>query len=121
MWERATPRINGTIHAKPGYFDITIASGVRAEMTTTNHTALYRFTFPEIPLTPNTTLSPLISLELQDLPQTRTKASIKIDAKSGRMTGGGTFSPSFGIGQYSSFFCVDFQGAEIKDAGVFSN
>lgn len=109
------------MHAKPGYFDITIASGVRAEMTATNRTALYRFTFPETPLTPNTTLSPLISLELQDLPQTRTKASIKIDAKTGRLTGGGTFSPSFGIGQYSSFFCADFQGAEIKDAGVFSN
>ncbi|KAF1969732.1 hypothetical protein BU23DRAFT_591437 [Bimuria novae-zelandiae CBS 107.79] len=120
-WERATPRVNGTVHAKPGYFAITIASGIRAEMTTTNRTALYRFTFPDTPFTPNTTLNPLISLELQDLPQTRTKGSININAQSGRLTGGGTFSPSFGIGQYSSFFCVDFHGAQIKDAGVFSN
>lgn len=90
-------------------------------MTTTNRTALYRFTFPEIPSTPNTTLSPLISLELQDLPQTRTNGSINIDGQSGRLTGGGTFSPSFGVGSYSSFFCVDFKGAAIKDAGIFSN
>ncbi|KAK7189851.1 glycosyl hydrolase family 92 [Paraphaeosphaeria sporulosa] len=120
-WERATPRINGTVHAKPGYFDITIASGVRAEMTTTNRTALYRFTFPENPLTPNTTLSPHISLELQDLPQTRTNASININGQSGRITAGGSFSPSFGIGRYSSYVCVDFKGAQIKDSGVFSN
>ncbi|KAJ4293419.1 hypothetical protein N0V90_008702 [Kalmusia sp. IMI 367209] len=120
-WERATPRINGTVHAKPGYFDITMASNIRTEMTVTNRTALYRFTFPDTPATPNTALSPVISLELQDLPQTRTNGSINIDGKSGRMTGGGSFSPSFGVGRYSSHFCVDFKGATIKDAGVFSN
>lgn len=109
------------MHAKPGYFDITLASAVRAEMTTTNHTALYRFTFPENPLTPNTTLSPLILLELQDLPGTRTNASININGQSGRITAGGSFSPSFGIGRYSSYVCADFKGAQLKDAGVFSN
>jgi len=120
-WERLTPRINGTVHARPGYFDITLESQVRAEMTVTNRTALYRFTFPETPVTPNTTLSPLILLELMDLPHTRTSATIKIDPATGRLTGGGTFSPSFGIGQYTSYFCADFKGASIKDSGVFSN
>ena len=37
------------------------------------------------------------------------------------MTGGGIFSPSFGIGHYTSYFCTDFHGAKVKDAGIFAN
>lgn len=120
-WDRATPRINGTVDARPGYFTITLASQIKTEMTITNRTALYKFTFPETPVTPNTTLSPLILLELADLPQTRTGGTIKIHASSGRMTGGGMFSPSFGIGHYNQYFCADYSGAKIKDAGVWAN
>jgi putative alpha-1,2-mannosidase len=90
-------------------------------MTVTNHTALYRFTFPETPTTPNTTLSPHIGLELSDLPQTRTDGNITVDGITGRLTGSGKFQPSFGIGDYTSFFCVDFSGATVKHAGVFAN
>lgn len=120
-WERATNYTNGTVKGRPGYFTITLESQIIAEMTVTNHTALYRFTFPETPTTPNTTLNPLILLELSDLPQTRTDGTIKISSTTGRMTGGGKFSPSFGIGEYKSYFCADFFGAAIKDAGVFAN
>ncbi|KAF2468007.1 alpha-1,2-mannosidase-like protein [Lindgomyces ingoldianus] len=119
-WERQTPRINGTVKAHPGYFAITLESQIQAEMTVTNHTALYRFTFPDKPITPNTTLSPLILVELSDLPQSRTNGNISAHA-SGRITGSGTFSPSFGIGSYQSYFCLDFDGANLKDAGVFAN
>jgi putative alpha-1,2-mannosidase len=119
--ERITDRINGTIHAKPGYFDITLASNIRTEMTVTNHTALYRFTFPDKPVTANTTSNPHILVELTDLPQTRADGNITVDPKSGRITGSGRFSPSFGIGTYVSYFCLDFEGAKIKDAGIFSN
>ncbi|KAH7079645.1 glycosyl hydrolase family 92-domain-containing protein [Paraphoma chrysanthemicola] len=121
LWERMTDRINGTIHARPGYFDITLASNIRTEMTVTNHTALYRFTFPATPITPNTTSNPHILVELTDLPQTRSEGNITVYPSNGRITGSGRFSPSFGIGTYQSYFCLDFNGATVKDAGVWSN
>ena len=120
-WDRQTDRVNGTVVARPGYFAITLASQIRAEMTTTNRTALYRFTFPEVPTTANTTLSPHILLSLEDLPQTRQDASVNIDARSGRITAWGIFEPSFGVGTYKSYVCADFYGAKIKDSGIFSN
>jgi putative alpha-1,2-mannosidase len=120
-WERATNYTNGTLIGQPGYFAISLESQIRAEMTVTNHTALYQFTFPETPTTPNTTLNPLILLELSDLPKTRTDGNIKVSPSTGRITGGGLFSPSFGIGKYRSYFCADFSGAAVKDAGVFAN
>ncbi|KAF3009668.1 hypothetical protein E8E13_008166 [Curvularia kusanoi] len=118
---RMSPRINETVHARPGYFDITLQSGVRTEMTVTNHTALYRFTFPETPSTENTTLSPHFLVELTDLPDTRSEGNITVYPDNGRITGGGKFSPSFGVGTYQSYFCLDFDGASIRDAGVWTN
>jgi putative alpha-1,2-mannosidase len=120
-WERATNYTNGTLEGRPGYFTITLENQIKTEMTVSNHTALYRFTFPSTPVTPNTTLSPLFLIELSDLPQTRTDGTIKISGHTGRMTGGGRFGPSFGIGDYKSHFCADFSGAKLKDAGVFAN
>ncbi|KAF2626628.1 glycoside hydrolase family 92 protein [Macroventuria anomochaeta] len=119
--QRATPRQQGRVRARPGYFDITLTSNIRTEMTVTNHTALYRFTFPDTPATANTTLSPHILVELSDLPHTRSEANITVYPDSGRITGGGRFSPSFGSGTYQSYFCLDFDGANVKDAGIWSN
>lgn len=121
IWERAEPRARDTVNARPGYFDITLASNIRAEMTVTNHTALYRFTFPEVPTTENTTLSPLILVELTDLPKTRSEGNVTVYPDTGRITGSGRFSPSFGSGTYKSYFCLDFHGAKVKDTGVWSN
>ncbi|KAH7413638.1 glycosyl hydrolase family 92-domain-containing protein [Phaeosphaeria sp. MPI-PUGE-AT-0046c] len=120
-WERQTDRVAGSVHAKPGYFDITLDSQIRTEMTVTNHTALYRFTFPEKPTVTNATLSPHILVELTDLPQTyRGGGNIIVNPGNGRITGSGQFDPSFGNGHYSSYFCLDFNGAKVKDAGVWT-
>ncbi|KAF2734321.1 alpha-1,2-mannosidase-like protein [Polyplosphaeria fusca] len=120
-WDRQTDRINGSVSARPGYFAISIASNIHTEMTVTNHTALYRFKFPETPSTPNTTLNPLILVELSDLPQTRSDGNITVHSPSGRMQGGGTFLPSFGVGTYQTYFCADFSGADVRNAGIFAN
>lgn len=118
---RATPRINGTVVAAPGYFAITMATNIRAEMTVSNHTAMYRFTFPQEPVEYNSTLSPLILADLIDLPLSRTNGSVSVNESTGRIMGTGTFLPSFGIGTYDLHFCADFQGAAIRDTGVFMN
>ncbi|KAJ5220375.1 hypothetical protein N7468_009579, partial [Penicillium chermesinum] len=105
-WNQTAPK------AYPGYFGIHLSNGVHAEMTVTNRSALYRFTL-------NGT-SPLILMDLMDLPQSRTKGTAAID-KTGRMTGSGRFSPSFGEGHYNSFVCVDFKGAEVREVGTWMN
>lgn len=110
VWDRDSPE------ARPGYFSISLANGVHAEMTTTNRSALYRFTFNE---TPDQTLSPVVLLDLMDLPQSRTSGGADVDRSTGRITGSGTFSPSFGIGSYKSYVCVDFKGAELRDTGTW--
>ncbi|RMY66537.1 hypothetical protein D0863_08369 [Hortaea werneckii] len=118
---RATPRINGSVRAHPGYFAVEMATNIKAEMTVTNHTALYRFSFPETPVENNATLSPLILADLTDLPDSRINGSVTVDEETGRITGSGSFSPSFGIGSYTLYFCADFNGAAAKDTGVFMN
>ncbi len=92
-------------------------------MTVTNHTALYRFTFPsdlaaireQTPL-PN---SPLILVQLTDLPESMRAGKIEANNSTGRLTGNGTFSPSFGTGSYKLHFCVDFSGASVRNGGIF--
>jgi putative alpha-1,2-mannosidase len=97
-------------------------------MTVSNHSALYRFTFPNggtnistAPPVPNLPYSPLILADLTDLSDSRTNASIQVDSNSGRITATGTFGPSFGVGTYDLHFCADFKGARIRDTGVFMN
>lgn len=101
--------------ASPGYFGIDLANGVHAEMTTTNRSALYRFKFDDA-----AALSPVISVDLMDLPQSRSNGSATVDPDTGRLTANGTFNPSFGIGSYDLHFCADFKGATIRDTGVWA-
>jgi len=101
------------------FWKLSIESNV-TEMTVTNHTALYRVTFP------NTTAdgapaSPLILFDLSDLSDSRGNGSISVDPKMGSMRGNGTFNPSFGVGTYDAHFCADFAGAEVRDAGIWVN
>lgn len=110
-WNRSSPR------ARPGYFSISLANGVHAEMTTTNRSALYRFKFNG---NSSQSLSPVVLLDLVDLPQSRTSGSADVDRRTGRLTGSGTFGPSFGIGSYNSYVCVDFKGAGLRDTGVWA-
>lgn len=107
-----------SIKATPGYFGITLSSGVAAEMTTAQHTSLFRFKFPS---TSNGT-SPLLLLDLTDLADSRQdNASMSVDADTGRMTGNARFLPSFGSGNWVGYFCADFGGADIRDNGIFVN
>jgi putative alpha-1,2-mannosidase len=65
--------------------------------------------------------SPLILVDLTDLPDSRINGSIEVDGTTGRIVGNGTFNPSFGLGTYDLHFCADFSGAAIRDTGVFMN
>lgn len=89
-------------------------------MTVSNHTALYRFQFPTKPVD-GSPLSPLILLDLSDLWESRQNATISVDPATARMTGNGTFLPSFGSGYYMLHFCADFSGAPVRDTGIFVN
>ncbi|RWA04768.1 hypothetical protein EKO27_g10339 [Xylaria grammica] len=131
--ERAIPRINDSATARPGYFAIGLSNSVYAEMTSTAHTNLFRFSFSpevEVPdaypasgskeapqMVPN---SPLILVDLIDLGNSRSGGDIEVNATTGRMKGGGSFRPSFGHGSYKAYFCADFRGAEIRRTGTFS-
>lgn len=118
---RAVPPINSSVIATPGYFSIKTADQIHAEMTVTNHTALYRFTFPDKPVGFDAPLSPLILADLIDLPASRSNGTMMVDPQTGRLSGSGTFNPSFGVGSYDLHFCADFKGATIRDTGVFNN
>ncbi|KAJ5527539.1 secreted glycosidase [Penicillium frequentans] len=111
---RATPYTKGSVESHPGYFAISLPSGVRIDMTAAHHTSLFRFNFT------NAT-SPLILLDLSDLSDSRQdNATISVDELTGRMTGSAKFLPSFGSGSYTLHFCADFNSsASLRDSGIF--
>jgi putative alpha-1,2-mannosidase len=113
--DRAIGFSNASVKASPGYFGIELANGVVAEMTVTSHTALYRFNFSSSA----GDLKPLIAVDLIDLPQSRSDGTATVDPSTGRLSGSGTFNPSFGIGTYDLYFCADFSGASISETGVW--
>lgn len=115
--DRAVAWEKDSVVAHPGYFSISLANGVQTEMTTTNRSALYRFTFDK---SSADTLSPMILVDLIDLPLSRSQGTADVDRSTGRLTGNGTFKPSFGIGAYRLHFCVDFKGADLRDTGVWA-
>jgi putative alpha-1,2-mannosidase len=115
---RKIPYEENSVKSTPGYFGITLSSGVAADMTAAQHTSLFRFKFPT---TTNGT-SPLLLLDLTDLADSRQdNATISVDGESGRMTGSAVFKPSFGSGTWKGYFCADFKGADIRDNGIFVN
>ena len=111
-------------------------------MTVTNHTALYRFTFPSTPVPPynasspyptikwpnqtipevpeddRATLSPMMLIDLTDLADSRVASQVSVDPDTGRIQGSGRFYPSFGAGSFVLHFCADFSGASSRDEGV---
>lgn len=111
---RKTKYTPGSVEAKPGYFALTLASGVHVDMTAAQHTSFFRFHFPA-------NSSPLVLLDLSDLSDSRQdNASISIDESTGRMTGSAKFLPSFGSGEYEVHFCADFQSSgSLRDSGIF--
>ncbi|KAN0111029.1 glycoside hydrolase family 92 protein [Hyaloscypha variabilis] len=121
--DRSTSRLNESVEAHPGYFALTLNTTIRAEMTVTSHTALYRFTFPSpsTNTTANQTLPhfPLILVELTDLQDSINNGYIEINNTTGRLSGNGTFMPSFGVGTYNLSFCIDFSGGEVRNTGLW--
>ncbi|KAL9106875.1 MAG: hypothetical protein Q9227_008122 [Pyrenula ochraceoflavens] len=117
---RAVNVANGSIKATPGYFGLTLANGISAEMTTTRRTALYRFNFPPSDSGNGTNASPLMLLDLTDLNDSRQNATVRV-MDDGRIMGNGTFLPSFGSGSFVLHFCVDFQGATVRETGINVN
>jgi putative alpha-1,2-mannosidase len=116
---RATPYNGSSVVATPGYFSLSLANGIRAEMTVTQHAALYHFTFPSETGAGGKELSPLILLDLTDLAASRQNATVSVEGT--RMKGNGTFIPSFGGGSFMMHFCADFTGSAIKDSGIWVN
>ena len=113
---RATPFSNTSVKATPGYFGVTLSNGIAVDMTSTQHTNLFRFKFP------TSSGSPLILVDLTDLSDSRQdNGTISVDGSTGRVTGHGNFLPSFGSGNYTLYFCADFSGGKIRDNGIFSN
>lgn len=125
---RGSSRVPGSAFASPGYFSINLTNSVRAEMTVAEHTALYRFSFPGtdyVNITANQDVtvevpySPLILVDLIDLMNSRSGGGVQVYPENGRIIGDGSFSPSFGQGRYTAYFCADFRGAKIRNTGTF--
>ncbi|KAF2848907.1 glycoside hydrolase family 92 protein [Plenodomus tracheiphilus IPT5] len=121
---RATPYRNESMKPRPGYFEVTLENGIHADMTVSDHAALFRFDFSQA-TSGNSSRDPVILLDLTDLWASRQNASVSVEAvtgeTSGRMKGNGTFLPSFGAGSYQTFFCLDATGGAIKESGVWVN
>jgi putative alpha-1,2-mannosidase len=118
--QRRIPR--GPYNASPGYFNITLADGISGEATVTAHTALYRFKFPSNITSKGHDNSPVITIDLNDLANTRNgKGAVSLDPKTGRISGNGTFRPSFGTGTYELHFCADFRGRKGGEMGIWGH
>ncbi len=112
---------NSSVSAKPGMFSITLDSGIRADMTVTQHASLFKFTFPSVGLD-GQPAQPLILQDLTDLADSRQdNGTVSVDAATGRIAGSARFLPSFGGGNFVLYFCTDFRGADILDNGIFAN
>src|ERR1700759_1741231 len=70
--ERYMAYDSASLQAIPGYFTLTLANMIKAEMTAANRTALYKFRFPPpLNASDSATFGPAFSVELTDLPATR--------------------------------------------------
>lgn len=116
--DRKTGYDANSVTASPGYFGLTMNSGIMVDMTASHHTSLFRFRFPS-----ESGASPLILLDLTDLSDSRQdNGTVSVDPSTGRMTGHARFLPSFGSGSYVPYFCADFRGeAGLRDNGIFVN
>lgn len=113
--DREIDFIKDSVKARPGYFSLQLNNSISAGITSSNHSALYNFTFPAS--AENT--SPLLLVDLVDLPKSRSRGKASVNPDTARITGSGTFEPSFGTGNYELHFCTDFKGGEIRETGTF--
>lgn len=120
---RALPWKNDSIIAKTGYFSIELTNDIRTEMTSSAHAAIYRFTYPEQNTTNSTLARQMFVLQdLTDLYDSRSQGFMEVDHVTGRIWGDGTYKSSFGNeGRYRSYFCTDFSGAPLINAGIWKD
>jgi predicted alpha-1,2-mannosidase len=129
---RAERYQNESVKARPGYFGVGLENGIEVDMSVSRRAALFRFDFSHasVGLGGNGSFDgnedPVILLDLTDLWASRQNASLSITSSSmssARMSGNGTFLPSFGAGSYQAYFCLDVSagGAKIRDSGVWVN
>ncbi|KAK0750926.1 glycoside hydrolase family 92 protein [Schizothecium vesticola] len=110
-----------SVTAKPGLFGLSLDSGIRVDMTTTQHTSLFKFSFPPVG-SDGEESQPLILQDLTDLSDSRhDNASVFVEQTTGRITRSAPFSPGFGSGIYILYFCTDFKGPQVKNTGTFVN
>lgn len=110
-----------TVVSEPGYFGITLDSGIKTEMSSTQHASVFKFTFPASGGN-DTDGQPVIFQDLTDLSDSRQdNGTIAVDPSTGRITGSAKFVPSFAQGTYVLYFCTDFSGADIVDTGIYAN
>ncbi|KAI1385626.1 glycoside hydrolase family 92 protein [Hypoxylon trugodes] len=110
---------DSSVVARPGYFEVTLNSGVKTTMTASQHAALFQFTFPAAD---GNVSHPLILQDLTDLSDSRQdNGTVSVDEATGRITGSGRFQSSFSQGEYVIYFCTDFSGRQIFDNGIFVN
>ncbi|KAJ7763671.1 alpha-1,2-mannosidase, putative subfamily [Mycena maculata] len=105
---------HGDPTASPGYFSIPLNNSVQAEVTVTQHTAVHRFTYP----TGTNELLFLLDLTT-DLAGTyqgggTVTVSPNQETHGTRITGSGTFLPSFGEGSFQVYFCFDSQATFVQ-------
>lgn len=120
-------RVRDTVVASPGYFSIELENGVRAEMTSSSRTNLFRLSFTQSSASEHghragnedeSAKFPLILIDLQDISKSLSEGEIEI-LPNGRIVGQGTFRASFGKGMFMAYFCADTQGPPIKATGTF--
>ncbi|KAH7096633.1 alpha-1,2-mannosidase, putative subfamily [Auriculariales sp. MPI-PUGE-AT-0066] len=106
--DRAVNRTIGSQGAHPGYFTLGLQSNIVAEMTVTDHAALYRFTWSNFSA-PGSTIKPAILFDFADLAHSFSYGSQKVQFlnNSIRLSGRGLYSPSFGQGYFNVSFCLD--------------
>ncbi|KAJ6545737.1 glycosyl hydrolase family 92-domain-containing protein, partial [Mycena capillaripes] len=98
---------HGEPTASPGYFAIPLNNGVNAEMTVTQHTALYRLTYQ-----PGTDQMMVLLDITGDLGKSFHGGNVAFTPSptaggTTRVTGSGAFIPSFGQKDYRVYFCFD--------------
>ena len=116
---RAVQQVADSVRAAPGFFGISLASGIDVALTSTDHVALHRYDFSNALAgkakhgnTDTDTASPTVLFDLTgDLASTfRGGAKMDIDIshdRVARITAQGTFLPSFGAGDYTVYTCAD--------------
>ncbi|KAJ6571305.1 glycosyl hydrolase family 92-domain-containing protein [Mycena capillaripes] len=98
---------HGDPTASPGYFSIPLNNGVKAEVTVTQHTALHRFTYPAGTEQLLFLLDATGDLGLSFQGIGKVSISPNPTTKGTRVTGSGSFIPSFGQSTYQVYFCFD--------------